>query len=651
MTHGQLGPIHDSLATVTLQSVITEREIPLRHGSTCASASAADNLLFATRGEEHLRWRELFSTEEFGHRDLPHRERVELSYRRLRTVAAAIPDPRALALSAPALTALHEWAGPADPGMATLASIHYNLFLGSLLDHDHAERDLEPWLRMDRIGTFLCTEAEHGNDAVNMETTAEYDRASRQFVLNTPGPGAAKWMPNTSLTGGPKDAVVAARLLVDGRDLGIFLFLTPLSDERGHLPGVSVERLPHTSGAPVDHCATRFHHVRLPHSAMLQGDHGRLSPDGEFESTLGSPRIRFLRSIGRVSMGKLCMSGYSLGATRQAVAVAVRHGSTRLTSGMTKGRRVPLMAHRSHHEPLLDALATTYAATLLHRSVVRQWEVAEEAEREEVDRLVAVTKGWITWAARETMTTCRERCGAKGLLLTQGIAGQLAANEGTITAEGDNQVIWVKAAGELLMGGFTPKPPSETAPEQRSLRDGTHLQDLMADVERIWHERARTRLRTGGVRGNPMARWNGAVTPALELVAAHAHRLAGEALLEGSDRVSGDEAERIRDLHRLFALRQVAAHSGELLAGERLTAEQVRRLPDEVERVVADLEPHALALTERFFVPEQVPGSDPAGLVETAGLVEAAPESVAGAVPAGAESRTGGLRESEPDAT
>ena len=87
-----------------------------------------------------------------------------------------------------------------------------------------------------------------------------------------------------------------------------------------------------------------------------------------------------------------------------------------------------------------------------------------------------------------------------------------------------------------------------------------------------------------------MARWNGAVTPALELVAAHAHRLAGEALLEGSDRVTGDEAERIRDLHRLFALRQVAAHSGELLAGERLTAEQVRRLPDEVERVVADLE-------------------------------------------------------------
>ncbi|WP_436738253.1 acyl-CoA dehydrogenase family protein [Streptomyces sp. BBFR102] len=611
MTHDQLGPIHNSLTTDNLRGVTTEREIPLRH------ASAPDGLLFASQGEDHRRWRELFSTHEFGHRDLPHHERVELSYRRLRTVAAAIPDARALALSAPALSALHEWAGPADPGMATVASIHYNLFLGSLLDHDHEERDLEPWVRMDRIGTFLCTEAEHGNDAVNLETTAEYNRASRRFVLNTPGPGAAKWMPNTSLTGGPKDAVVAARLLVDGRDRGVFLFLTPLSDERGHLPGVSVERLPHTAGAPVDHCATTFRHVTLPHSAMLQGDHGRLSPAGEFSSSLGSSRIRFLRAIDRVSMGKLCMSGYSLGATRQAVAIAVRHAAARLTSGMTKGRRVPLMAHRSHHEPLLDAVATTYAATLLHRSVVRQWEAARETERAEVDRLVAVAKGWITWAARETMTTCRERCGARGLLLTEGIAGQLAANEGTITAEGDNKVIWVKAAGELLMGGFTPKPPSETAPEQRSLRDGTHLQDLMADVERIWHERARTRLRSGEARGNPMARWNGAVTPALELVAAHAHRLAGEALLEGADLTAADEAERVRDLHRLFALRQVAAHSGELLACARLTAEQVRRLPDEIERVVTDLEPHALALVERFFVPENLPGSDPARLAES----------------------------------
>ncbi len=203
---------------------------------------------------------------------------------------------------------------------------------------------------------------------------------------------------------------------------------------------------------------------------------------------------------------------------------------------MTTGRKVALIEHRSHHAPLLAAVATTYAATLLHRGVVRQW-TSGSAGPEETERLTAVAKAWITWQAREVMTECRERCGAQGLLLANGIAYQLAANEGTITVEGDNTVIWVKAAGELLMGGFTPKPPSEVPPAGRSLDDFAHLQDLLADIERIWHERARGRLR-GGRRGDPLARWNGTVSYGLELVEAHVHRLAAEAVLNAVEQAS-----------------------------------------------------------------------------------------------------------------
>jgi acyl-CoA oxidase len=77
-----------------------------------------------------------------------------------------------------------------------------------------------------------------------METVAVLDRASGGFHLHTPTPGARKFMPNTSRTGGPKTAVVAARLIGDGEDQGVFLFLTPLSDHTGRLPGVTVRRLP-----------------------------------------------------------------------------------------------------------------------------------------------------------------------------------------------------------------------------------------------------------------------------------------------------------------------------------------------------------------------------------------------------------------------
>ncbi|MBL1087419.1 acyl-CoA oxidase [Streptomyces actinomycinicus] len=572
------------------------------------------HILFGSRAEQiHEPWRRLFDGPRFAFQEgLGPQERTALSYERLHFVNEAVPDPVGLASDIESLTAMHEWAGVVDPGMATIASIHWNLHIGSLLDHDPRSRDLYPYARMESVGTFLCTELDHGNDAASLETTATFDPETSGFVLDTPTPGACKWMPNTSGTGGAKTAVVAARLLVGDCDHGVFLFLTPITDSAGlHHPGVEVRPLPQTASAPVDHCATSFHGVRLPFEAMLQGDHGRLSRDGTFTSTLGNPRKRFLRSVRRVHTGKLCMSAYSLGVTRHALAVAMRHSHRRLTSGMTTGRKVSLIEHRSHHAPLLSAVATTYAATLLHREVVRRWTAGGETGREETERLAAVTKAWITWQARSVMTECRERCGAQGLLLSNGIAYQLAANEGTVTAEGDNRVIWVKAAGEMLMGGFTPTPPSETPASGRSLDDSDCLQELLADIERIWHGRARSRLRNGR-RGDPLARWNGTVTPALQLVEAHVHRLAAKALLEAAGKASDPRTRAVLgQLHRLFALRQLKAHSGDLLAAGHITPDHVHQLPDTEETLIEALLPYALHLTEAFAVLQGVMDEHP----------------------------------------
>ncbi|WP_316248337.1 acyl-CoA dehydrogenase [Streptomyces sp. sk2.1] len=290
--------------------------------------------------------------------------------------------------------------------------------------------------------------------------------------------------------------------------------------------------------------------------------------------------------------------------------MAVRHAFNRRTAGVTAGGSVPLFAHRSHHTPLLESVATTYAATLLHRVAVRRWvdaaEHGQESEREDSERFTAIAKGWITWQARGVMTECRERCGAQGLFLANGIAGQLAANEGTITAEGDNLVIWVKAAGEMLLGHFTPKQPCDQDPAARHLADTDFLQDLLGDVERIWHRRARGRLRSGPP-GDPLNRWNNTVNSALKLVDAHAVRRAGQALLEAAAEATDDDArQQLTLLHRLFALRQVMAHSGDLLADGHLTGAQVRELQDASEAVVAALVPHAETLVAAFAVVEDV---------------------------------------------
>ncbi|MFJ9870370.1 acyl-CoA dehydrogenase [Streptomyces sp. NPDC101165] len=570
-------------------------------------------LLFDGEDREHIHgmWRDLISKDTFRHRPgLDPAERAALSYEWLRLVNDTAGGAEPLADDPQLLAGLHEWAAIVDGGggLCTVASIHYNLFLGSLLDHEGAERrDLSDFATLRRTGTFLCTELDHGNDASALATTAELDPDTGGFVLNTPHVGAQKFMPNTSMTGGPKSAVVAARLIVEGRDEGVFLFLTPLSDERGLLPGVRVRRLPLRTGAPVDHCLTAFDRVLLPRDALLESEHGRLDADGRFHSSLGNRRKRFLQSIGRVTMGKLCMSGAAVGATRAALAIAVRYGDQRQVSGPRVGERIPVNAHRSHHGRLLKGLASGYAMTFLHRSVLARWAAVhaghDAGQQAEAERLVAIAKSWITWQARDITIECRERCGAQGLFAANGLSEFPQYVEGTITAEGDNLVIWVKAAAEML---FEYQPPRE-APERpggvERLTDPRHLRGLLARVEAGWQDRARTALRRGPS-GDPVERWNGASSAALEMVSVHARLRAADAFLDAVARAADPEArELLERLCVLFLLQQLGEHTGDLLADGHLSAEQVRALPQLLDDVLRDLAPHMTELVEGFDLP------------------------------------------------
>ena len=113
------------------------------------------------------------------------------------------------------------------------------------------------------------------------------------------------------------------------------------------------------------------------------------------------------------------MSAGAIGLTRTALTIAVRYAHTRHTTGLRNGQSVPLFEHGSHRTRLLDALADTYAATLLHRAVLSRWVRGGAADRADNERLVAIAKAWITWQGRAVAVECRERCGAQGLLALQ----------------------------------------------------------------------------------------------------------------------------------------------------------------------------------------------------------------------------------------
>jgi acyl-CoA oxidase len=559
------------------------------------------------RERVHQPWRSLIARREFKNAPgLSHTERTALSYARLRLVNETVDDAEDLASDPHRLASLHEWTGAVDASLGALSGIHYNLFLGSLHDHNAtAHRSLADFTSMRRTGTFLCTELEHGNDAACLKTTATYDRSAGEFVLHTPTPGAQKFMPNTSTTGGPKTALVAARLLVDGEDQGVFLFLTPLSDEKGHLPGVTVRLLPERAGHPLDHCLTSFDQVRLPREALLESEHGSLDVDGNLSSTLGNRRKRFLRSVHRVTTGKLCMSGAAVGVSRAALAIAVRYAHARYISGPKANEYVPLAAHRSHHGRLLYGLSTAYAMTFLYRRVVSQWAEHDGSDQPELERLIALTKSWTTWQARDIAIECRERCGAAGLFSANALSDIATNIEGTITAEGDNLVISLKAAAEMLFGHQPTPRHNERPVGEQSLTDAHFLRDLLCEAEAIWQSKARSALRQGPPR-DPVRRWNAASSSALKMADVHTRLQAADAFLDAAAQAVGSKARHLlHQLARLFLLKEVSQHAGELLAGGLLSVEHVRDLPDAIEEIIADLAPHMMSLVDAFDLPEE----------------------------------------------
>ncbi|MFB7554773.1 acyl-CoA dehydrogenase family protein [Streptomyces brevispora] len=576
-------------------------------------------LLGTDARREHGFWQRIIATEPFRRPAalLPGPtpdERLALAHARLRTLNNALDSGARLAADPRALAALHEWLAPVDPSLATVAGIHYNLFLGSLLDHDADRlRDLSDFLAMRRIGTFLCTEVAHGNDAAAVETTATYDPARDGFVLHTPHLGAQKFMPNTSRAGGPKTGLVAARLIVGEADHGVFLLLVPLTDSFRALPGVRIRRLPARMGSPVDHCLTSFDQVFVGREALLGGEQGRVGDDGVFRSGTAGHRRRFLASIGRVTAGRICMSASAVGSARATLAIAVRYSGHRYVSG---GRALPplaVIAHRSHHGPLAGAMATVFAMSLLHRRALDRWEAAAHGpapEREAAGRLVDIAKGWITWQARSVIVECRERCGAQGLLENNGMAELVTGVEGAITAEGDNMAIHAKAAAEMVISAMPEAMDAggtaDAGAPAGGLDDLRYLGRLLAQVERIQFGRSRARM-ARAPHGGPLKRWNAGSGPALRGVEAHACRQAADAYADAVEGLpEGPARERLTDLARLFALRWVERNSGDLLVAGHLTADQVEGLTETIEQLVAAVAAHLPDLADSFALPEEV---------------------------------------------
>lgn len=171
--------------------------------------------------------------------------------------------------------------------------------------------------QVNHLGTYAQTELGHGSNVASLETTATLDKTTDQFVVNSPTITSAKYWPG-DLGRNTSNAVVFARLIIEGKDYGVQPFMVETRDPKTwkHRPGVETGDIGTKFGyTSKDNGYAIFSNVRIPRTNMLMGL-CNVSKEGKV-SLKGDPRVlysvmMYIRMLIVKECGNLTMCGNTI---------------------------------------------------------------------------------------------------------------------------------------------------------------------------------------------------------------------------------------------------------------------------------------------------------------------------------------------------
>ncbi len=360
-----------------------------------------------------------------------------------------------------------EMLGYADLSLMVKAGVQWGLFggaienLGTARHHDRYVTDI---INLDLLGCFAMTETGHGSNVQALETTATYDRDSREFVIDSPTPSARK-----DYIGGAAEhattAAVFAQLITAGPgeeavSHGVHCFVVPIRDADGNdLPGVTTSDCGYKGGlAGVDNGRIIFDQVRVPAENLLNR-YADVAEDGTYSSPIENPNRRFFTMLGTLIRGRISVAATAGAAGRKALTIATRYALVRKQfEAPDADDEIVVMDYLAHQRKLLPLIAKSYAIAAaqneltgeLHDVQSSSPDDSDAGRQRELEAMAAGLKAYGTWHASNTINVCREACGGAGYL----DENQLSIMRGDIdvftTFEGDNTVLTQLVAKELL---------------------------------------------------------------------------------------------------------------------------------------------------------------------------------------------------------
>jgi acyl-CoA oxidase len=535
-----------------------------------------------------------------------------------------------------------------DTSILVKFGVQFGLWGGSIYQlgtEEHHRRLLARVASLELPGCYAMTEIGHGSNVRELETTAVYDPATREFVVRSPHDGAGKeWIGNAALHG--RMATVFVQLEVGGEARGVHAVLVPLRDGAGEpLPGIRIEdNGPKVGLNGVDNGRIWFDGVRVPRENLLDR-FASVTPEGEYRSPIESSGRRFFTMLGTLVAGRISIAAASVSASKVGLTTAVRYSDRRRQFGPEGQPEVPILDYRVHQRLLLPRVAATFAFHFAVRNVVERYADAVRQQRErsdipgdemrEIEATAAGLKALASWHCADALQASREAMGGRGFDAANRIGRLRSDTDIFATFEGANTVLLQLAAKSLLtqfreeMGDLRLMGWVRYAAERAGTRvtelnpvstrrtDPDHLRDPEFHLAAFWYReerllvsaarRLQARLEDGM---DPFHAFNECQDHLVTLGIAHTERILLEAFQDAVTRAPTPGAsEALRELCVLYALERLESDRAWFLEAGYLDPPKSRAIRAQVSEICSEIREVALDLVDAWGIPDEILGT------------------------------------------
>uniref|UniRef100_A0A0A1WQ23 Acyl-coenzyme A oxidase n=1 Tax=Zeugodacus cucurbitae TaxID=28588 RepID=A0A0A1WQ23_ZEUCU len=511
---------------------------------------------------------------------------------------------------------------PANSPLAT----HITMFVDVLYNQgtpEQIEKFAKPAVNCSIIGTYAQSELAHGTNVRGIETRADYDRETDEFVINTPNLEAYKWWPG-GLGHTANHAMVVAQLYIDGKHHGIQMFVVQLRDMETHmpLPGVDIGEIGKKLGmAAVNQGFLGFKNVRIPRTNMLMRI-AKVLPDGTFVAS-PVPKLNYMTMV----YTRCLILDLASNSLLQAATIATRYSAVRRQSPINADEPEPqIIDHVTQQLKLFSEIANGIAYRLCIRYMWEMYDLTlKEINSGDYKRMTDIhiiscgLKVLSTTDSSFGIERLRLACGGHGYLTSTNFSTLYGNTVAAYTYEGENTVLLlqigrylVKTWLQLTQGKPMPALTAYLA-EMRDKREMPPWNDSWAylvkllqftatNKTRLAFEHLTKRVADGQTQEEAANNTGIELTQAAEL---HGRQFVASVFL---DQVIGAKsAERSKALNtvlqnilELYLVQTILRHMNDILRFTTISDANLRSLQNRLEMSLKKLRPDAVGICDGF---------------------------------------------------